>query len=111
MQWTGSLLQKRGFDEIRNASQYYHALRQRFEHQSDNLPQRETIEQALAQAYDHILLAETSCNFYWGSQWINKSFDVLEVAYRLLDAAAAQLPPAANAVGTAAQPKESEHES
>jgi hypothetical protein len=43
-------------------------------------------------AYDHILVAETSCNFYWGSKWVCRSFDALEQAYRLLDTALSLLP-------------------
>src|SRR5260221_6697283 len=38
-------------------------------------------------AYDHLLTAETSCNFYWGSRWVHRSFDDLEQAYYLLDVA------------------------
>ncbi len=42
-------------------------------------------------AYDHILTAETSCNFYWGSRWVYRSFDDIEQAYHLLDTAMARL--------------------
>jgi hypothetical protein len=37
-------------------------------------------------------VAETSCNFYWGSSWVHRSFDELERAYRLLDTAVSLLP-------------------
>ena len=40
----------------------------------------------ITRAYDHLLTAETSCNFYWGSRWVHRSFDDLEQAYYLLDA-------------------------
>jgi hypothetical protein len=38
-------------------------------------------------AYDRILTAENSDNFFWGSRWVHRSFDELEQAYHLLDAA------------------------
>jgi hypothetical protein len=41
----------------------------------------------IVRVYDHILAAETSCNFYWGSRWVHRSFDDLEQAYKLLDTA------------------------
>jgi hypothetical protein len=41
----------------------------------------------IIRAYDHILAAETSCNFYRGSRWIHRSFDDLEQAYKRLDTA------------------------
>jgi hypothetical protein len=46
----------------------------------------------IIKAYDHILVAETSCNFYWGSRWVHRSFDELEQAYFLLDTAMGQMP-------------------
>ena len=45
------------------------------------------VHNMITSAYDHILEAETSCNFYWGSQWVCRSFDTLEKAYHLLDTA------------------------
>jgi len=47
----------------------------------------EEIRNMVFEAYDNILEAETSCNFFWGSAWVHKSFDQIEQAYRLLDAA------------------------
>src|SRR2546426_9432499 len=32
----------------------------------------------IADFLDRILTAETSCNFYWGSRWVHRSFDELE---------------------------------
>jgi len=37
------------------------------------------------------LTTETSCNFYWGSRWVSRSFDDLEQAYYLLDTARARM--------------------
>jgi len=39
----------------------------------------------LDRAYWHILRAETSCNFFWGTRWIHRSFEDLEEAERLID--------------------------
>ena len=50
------------------------------------------VRQLIADAYDCILRAETSCNFYWGSAWVHKSFDDLEQAYHLLDTVKSKLP-------------------
>ncbi len=86
-QWTGSLLQKRGWDEIRNASSYYQKVKSCFDEHSGGASDPEDVRQLIMRAYDNILIAETSCNFYWGSGWVHRSFDQLEQAYYLLDTA------------------------
>ncbi len=87
MQWTGSLLQKKGWDEVRNASNYYRQVKKIFDRRHVETDRSEEIRQLIMKAYDHILAAETSCNFYWGSRWVHRSFDALEQAYHLLDTA------------------------
>jgi 4-alpha-glucanotransferase len=91
MQWTGSLLQKRGFDEIRAASAYYRKVKQAFDLSGKESKNPDELRQMIFDAYDNILAAETSCNFFWGSAWVHKSFDKLEQAYCLLDEAMRQL--------------------
>jgi alpha-amylase/alpha-mannosidase (GH57 family) len=86
-QWTGSLLQKKGWDEVRNSSAYYHRVKKVFEKQHQEMSNSEEARHLITRAYDYILAAETSCNFYWGSRWVHRSFDDLEQAYKLLDAA------------------------
>ncbi len=86
-QWTGSLLQRRGWDEIRNASAYYQKAKKRFDNYQAEASDPGDIRQLIIDAYDHILVAETSCNFYWGSSWVSRSFDHIEQAYHLLDTA------------------------
>jgi len=86
-QWTGGLLQRKGFDEIRNASAYYHKTKKLFDERSQAVNSAEEIRQIIIDAYDAILTAETSCNFFWGGAWVHKSFENLEHAYRLLDVA------------------------
>ena len=43
----------------------------------------------IPQSDDRLLRAETSCNFFWGSRWVHRSFDDLEQTYYLLDTAMA----------------------
>jgi alpha-amylase/alpha-mannosidase (GH57 family) len=81
-QWTGSLLQKKGLDEVHRASEYHEIVRRAVEERG-SAEARELV----TRAYDHLLTAETSCNFYWGSRWVHRSFDDLERAYALLDSA------------------------
>lgn len=90
-QWTGSLLQKKGWDEVRNASAYYQKVKRFFEERRHAAHNPEEIRHLITKAYDHILIAETSCNFYWGSRWVHRSFDDVEKAYYLLDMALEQL--------------------
>jgi predicted NAD-dependent protein-ADP-ribosyltransferase YbiA (DUF1768 family) len=92
MQWTGSLLQKKGRDEVRNASAYYQKVKRMFDELGQEADDPEEVRQLIIKAYDHILVAETSCNFYWGSRWVYRSFDELEQAYFLLDTAMAKIP-------------------
>lgn len=93
-QWTGSLLQKKGWDEIRNASRYYREVQQALGAAGNAAADAPETRQLITQAYDHILRAETSCNFYWGNAWVHKSFDDLERAYHLLDTARDTIPAA-----------------
>lgn len=90
-QWTGSLLQKKGWDEIRNASRYYQQVKRTFDQHGQANGDREEVRHLITRAYDHILTAETSCNFYWGSRWVHRSFDQIEQAYHLLDTAMSQM--------------------
>jgi alpha-amylase/alpha-mannosidase (GH57 family) len=90
-QWTGSLLQKKGWDEVRNASAYYQRVKEVFDRSGHEKDHSEEIRHMIMKAYDHILVAETSCNFYWGSRWVHRSFDELEQAYFLLDTAMGQM--------------------
>ncbi len=90
-QWTGSLLQRKGWDEIRNASAYYQTVKRAFDQYKRNARDPEEVRHLITQAYDNLLEAETSCNFYWGSRWVHRSFDALEQTYHLLDTAMEKL--------------------
>lgn len=81
------LLQKKGFDELKNASAYYWRVKRDFDARAGGLAHADEIRSLIVRAYDHLLTAETSCNFYWGSRWVHRSFDDLEQTYHLLDTA------------------------
>ena len=90
-QWTGSLLQKKGWDEVRRASEYYWQVKRSFDQRQGGLANPDEVRHLITRAFDHLVVAETSCNFYWGSRWVHRSFDALEQAYYLLDTAMSQL--------------------
>jgi alpha-amylase/alpha-mannosidase (GH57 family) len=109
-QWTGSLLQKKGFDEIKNASDYYWQVKRAFDEHGSSAANADEARQMIVRAYDRLLAAETSCNFYWGSRWVHRSFDDLEQVYHLLDTAMGKLPKdvTPSRINTGLQPGESE---
>ena len=80
-------MQKRGFDELKKASAYYQHTKKNFDLNREHLKDPEDLRQVLFDAYDHLLKAETSCNFYWGSRWVHHSFDDIEQVYFNLDKA------------------------
>jgi 4-alpha-glucanotransferase len=92
LQWTGSLLQKKGWDEVRRASDYYRHVQRTFDERKDATSDPQEVRHLITQAYDYLLTAETSCNFYWGSHWVHRSFNDLEQAYVLLDTAMSKMP-------------------
>src|SRR5439155_744408 len=69
-QWTGSLLQKKGWDEMRRASDYYWEIKERFEDRKSATNNADEVGHLISRAFDRLLAAETSCNFYWGSNWV-----------------------------------------
>lgn len=83
VQWTGSQAQKDALARIYEASNAFHAL-------------REELQDALndSQRYYHIqeahwllLRAETSCNLYWGEDWVQRCHNDLDgVWYHLNEA-------------------------
>jgi alpha-amylase/alpha-mannosidase (GH57 family) len=90
-QWTGSLLQKKGWDQVRDASDFFQKVKRACDSRYNGDAGADEIRRLIARAYDHILMAETSCNFYWGSRWVHRSYDQIEKAYSLLDSAVAAM--------------------
>ncbi|TAL02503.1 MAG: glycoside hydrolase family 57 [Verrucomicrobia bacterium] len=91
-QWTGSLLQKKGWDELKRASDYYWQVKKTFDERSSRISDAEEVRHLIMRAFDLLLTAETSCNFYWGSRWVHRSFDDIEQVYHLLDTAMGKMP-------------------
>jgi 4-alpha-glucanotransferase len=81
VQWTGSLLQRTGLEQLRRVSERYHARRAALVEARASQQAHDTLDRA----YWHLLRAETSCNFYWGSRWVHRAFDDLEEAERIMD--------------------------
>jgi 4-alpha-glucanotransferase len=77
---------------LKNASDYYWQIKKSFDQEADKLANADEIRHLIVRAYDHLLTAETSCNFYWGSRWVHRSFDDMEQMYHLLDTAKEKLP-------------------
>lgn len=80
-QWTGSLLQRRGLEELRRVSRRYHDRRWALGENGASQDAHHRLDRALW----HLLRAQTSCNFFWGSRWVHRAFDDLEQAERLID--------------------------
>jgi len=76
---------------VRRTSDYYWQVKKAFDQQAATANHADEVRQLIVRAYDYLLTAETSCNFYWGSRWVHRSFDDLEQAYHLLDTAMAKL--------------------
>jgi hypothetical protein len=91
-QWTGSLLQRRGWEEMHRSSAYYHKTKRRYDQSTGALCTPEETRELIHRAYDRLLQAETSCNFFWGSAWVHKAFDDLEQCNALLDRANERMP-------------------
>ena len=62
-------------------SERYHARRWELGENGGSQAAHATLDRA----YRHILRAETSCNFFWGSQWVSRAYDDLKAAERLMD--------------------------
>lgn len=91
-QWTGSLLQRRGWEDIQRSSAYYHETKRRFDRSVGMMHEPEETREIIHRAYDRLLQAETSCNFFWGSAWVHHAFDDLEQCNALLDRANERMP-------------------
>jgi len=79
-QWAGSGSQKKALEEL-------YQLRRRHKDLSDSLTdqRRTAAEDALNQARELILKAETSCYLFWGEAWIPKLYEQTRLAHQVLD--------------------------
>jgi hypothetical protein len=67
-------------------------VKKTFDERQSAVAEADEVRRLIVRAYDHLLTAETSCNFYWGSRWVHRSFDDIEQTYFLLDSAMSKMP-------------------
>jgi alpha-amylase/alpha-mannosidase (GH57 family) len=80
MQWTGSDAQKQVLTRIHEISDVFHTTRANLHEQYKDSP-------SLEQAHWRLLRAETSCNLFWGEDWVHKAHADLDEAARQLQQA------------------------
>jgi alpha-amylase/alpha-mannosidase (GH57 family) len=86
LQWTGSQAQKDALARLRNFSETLHALEKMAKDNKLDSPQ---IAEPLEQARWRLLRAETSCNLFWGEDWVPRIHSDLNEAQPHLDRATA----------------------
>ena len=88
VQWTGSLAQREAFERVAQTSQAVHEARwQVGERQHSD----SELQQQLESAMWHLLRAETSCNFYWGEDWVGRAHADLNASWAQLELARQRL--------------------
>jgi hypothetical protein len=78
LQWTGSDAQKYALQRVRETSDAFHALYTKLAPTLDTDLRR---QHQLHEAHWRLLRAETSCNFYWGEAWVQRTHDDLDAAW------------------------------
>lgn len=76
IQWTGSELQTDALARVAEISKSVHDARWLAGQQPQNSERDGHLENALW----HLLRAETSCNFYWGEDWVHRCHQDLDAA-------------------------------
>lgn len=77
LQWTGSATQREALERVRAVSADVHtALSER----DNTQPHPAQADACLGDAHWHLLRAETSCNFYWGEEWVHRCHADLDQA-------------------------------
>jgi alpha-amylase/alpha-mannosidase (GH57 family) len=75
-QWTGSKAQRESLERLRRVSREVHqAIQDAFDRELGFQEQR-----VLEEANWRLLRAETSCNFYWGEDWVHRAHNDLDGA-------------------------------
>jgi alpha-amylase/alpha-mannosidase (GH57 family) len=88
VQWTGSPAQQDALTHLDEISQAVYAARRNAIGTSVDDPE---LYRLLEQAYWRVLRAETSCNFFWGEDWLQRCHDDLDQATHFLDQAGSRL--------------------
>jgi alpha-amylase/alpha-mannosidase (GH57 family) len=81
LQWTGSEAQRAALDRVKEISRLVRGERERA--LSLGLV-GESDWRALDEAWWRLLRAETSCNFYWGEEWVHRCHQDLDAALEAL---------------------------
>ena len=89
LQWTGSQMQKDALARLREVSAAFHALHSQAIEAERHDPD---LWHALVEAQWRLLRAETSCNFYWGEDWVHRCDEDLDAAVAALQRGEAQVP-------------------
>ncbi len=85
-QWQGSWAQRDTMVRVHDLSREFHAVAAAAARALDPNPE---LARVLSEAHWRLLRAETSCNFYWGEDWVHKSHaDMDSVAWHLGEAKA-----------------------
>lgn len=83
VQWTGSEAQRQALNRVADVSDRIHAARNTAR---DDATTPDATWHSLDEAWSLLLRAETSCNFYWGEEWVGRSHVDLDAAERVLAA-------------------------
>lgn len=84
IQWTGSIAQREALSRVFEISRMYHAFCRDAEMRKKLSPE---VQKCLSEAYWHLLRAETSCNYFWGMEWVERAHADLNETIRWLDSA------------------------
>ncbi len=80
-QWTGSPLQKDALRRVKAVSEDLHQALDKFYRE---MPEQVDAGRVLEEVHWRVLRAETSCNFFWGEDWVYKTHRDLDDALRYL---------------------------
>lgn len=89
IQWTGSQLQRDALARVAEISRAVHGARWRAGEAHCNDTE---LHWWLEQAMWHLLRAETSCNFYWGEDWVSRAHGDLDASLAAIEQARRRLP-------------------
>ena len=76
LQWTGSQALKDSLERVRAVSEEVHRAMQ----EAKDREMGEQEQAVLEEAHWRLLRAETSCNFYWGEDWVHRAHTDLDAA-------------------------------
>ena len=97
VQWTGSQIQKDALAALAKVSAAVQKARDRV---AAERPEDGELAEIVERALWHLLRAETSCNFYWGEDWVPRSTADLDIARDALAQIGERLGPAPQSVQT-----------